>query len=177
MSGQAGTAGGSGSGGAGGSPADASGSDATDGRFAADFTARARAALASGAPSWTCATALPNVPVADAAAARDAVRQFIAQVVGVPSSDIMMSVQTCGITMPTTCATTFAHDTAKSGGAIYDSVAPLAQELEANATDVEVTIWVPMQNGLTLAADVVMTGISDGLLVGMVVFNAPYVCQ
>jgi hypothetical protein len=34
-----------------------------------------------------------------------------------------------------------------------------------------------MQNGLSLAADVVMSGISDGMLVGMVVFNEPYACQ
>jgi hypothetical protein len=120
---------------------------------------------------------LPNVPVADAAAARDAVRQFIAQVVGVAAADIAVSAQTCGATMPTTCATTFAHDTAKSGGSIYDTAMPLAQELEANATDVEVTVWTPMQNGLTLPGDAVMSGISDGLLVGMVVFNSPYACQ
>jgi len=175
----AGAAGVSGSMGAAGSPSDANGFDATDAGFAAAFSARARAALASGAPSWTCATALPTVPVADTASMRDAVRQFIAQVVGVPAADIMMTVSPyCGTAMPAnSCATTFAHDTAKSGGSIYYSVAPLAQDLEANATDVEETIWVPMQNGMTLAADVVMSGISDRLLVGMVVFNAPYACQ
>jgi hypothetical protein len=165
--------------GAAGSPSDASGFDATDAGFAADFSARARASLASGAPSWTCATALPTVPVADTASMREAVRQFIAQVVGVPAADITLMVSPyCGAAMPAnSCATTFAHDTAKSGGSIYYSVAPLAQELESNATDVEETIWTPMQNGMTLAADVVMSGISDGLLVGMIVFNAPYACQ
>jgi uncharacterized protein YceK len=110
---------------------------------------------------------------------RDAVRQFIAQVVAVPAADIMMTVSPyCGAAMPANgCATVFAHDTAKSGGSIYYTVAPLAQELEASATAVEETIWVPMQNGLSLAADVVMSGISDGMLVGMVVFNEPYACQ
>jgi hypothetical protein len=175
----AGAAGASGSTGAAGSPPDASGFESTDAGFAADFGARARAALASGAPSWTCATALPNVPVSDSASMRDAVRQFIARVVGVPPADIMMTVSPyCGAAMPAnSCANTFAHDTAKSGGSIYNTVAPLAQELDANATQVEETIWVPMQNGMSLAADVVMSGISNGMLVGMVVFNAPYACQ
>jgi hypothetical protein len=179
MPGSAGAGGVAGSAGTGGSPADASGFDATDAGFAADFSARASAALASGAPSWTCATALPNVPVADTASMRAAVRQFVAHVVGVPAADIMMTVSPyCGSAMPAnSCATTFAHDTSKSGGSIYYSVAPLAQELEANATDVEETIWVPMQNGMTLEGDVVMSGISEGMLVGMVVFNSPYACH
>jgi hypothetical protein len=54
---------------------------------------------------------------------------------------------------------------------------PLATELEANVTDVEVTIWTPMQDGLSLPGDAVMSGISQGQLVGIVVFNAPYACQ
>jgi len=148
-----------------------------DGGFAADFTARADAALAAGAPSWVCATTLPNVPVADVAAARDAVRQFIAQIVGVAPADIMMTVQMCGAAMPAnSCAATFAHDCSKSGGNIYNTVAPFADELNTTATDVEETIWVPMQNGSSFAGDVVLSGISDGLLVGMVDFNYPSTC-
>ena len=162
---------------AGGQPQDAAGSDATNGGFAADFSARARAALAAAAPSWTCATSLPNVPVADAAAAREAVGQFIAQVVGVPVADIMVNVQTCNSPTFPDCAVAFAHDTAKSGGSIYSTADPLASELEANATSIEDTIWEPMQNGLTLPGDAVMSGIAGGTLVGMVVFNAPYACQ
>jgi hypothetical protein len=165
-----------GSAGSGGHPLDASGFDATDAGFAADFTARAGAALAAGAPSWVCATTLPAVPVTDTASMRDAVRQFIAQVVGVPAADIMMNVQPCNSVTPPGCAVTFAHDTAKSGGSIYNAVDPLAKELEANASLVEETIWVPMQNGMQFAADVVMSGISDGMLVGMVVFNYPSTC-
>jgi pilus assembly protein FimV len=176
--GAAGAAGASGAAGEGGARSDAGGFDATDAGFAVDFSARADGALAAGAPSWTCATALPNVPVADAAAARAAVAQFISQVVGVPVADISSTVQMCGAGPGLTpCATVFAHDAAKSGGSIYDAVAPLASELEANATATEVTIWVPMQNGMTLPGDVSMSGISDGLLVGMVVFNAPYACR
>jgi hypothetical protein len=79
--------------------------------------------------------------------------------------------------MPTTCATIFAHDTAKSGGSIYDTSWPLAQELEANATAIEVSIWTPMQGDLSLQPAVTMSGIADGLLVGMVVFNATYPCH
>jgi hypothetical protein len=158
-------------------PQYASGADTTDAGFAADFSNRATSALIAGAPPWTCATALPNVPVADSAAARNAVRQFISRVVAVPASDIMVNVQPCNSMTPPGCAVTFAHDTAKSGGQIYYAVDPLAKELEANAISVEETIWVPMQNGMTLEADVVMSGISDGLLVGMVVFNSPYACH
>jgi hypothetical protein len=166
-----------GSGGAGGSSADAIEFDVADAGFAADFSARAAPALAAGAPSWTCATALPTVPVADPDAARDAVRQFIAQVVGVPPADIAVTIPMCGAAMPTTCATRFSHDVAKSGGSIYYTVVPLAQELEANATAVEETIWTPMQNGISFEAEVVMSGISDGLLVGMIIFNAMRACH
>jgi hypothetical protein len=163
--------------GAGGEPFDALGFDVTDGGFASAFTTQAGAALAAGAPSWACATTLPNVPVTDTASMRDAVRAFIARVVGVPGADIMMNVQPCNSATPPACAVTFAHDTAKSGGSIYYTAMPLAQQLEANATAVEETIWVPMQDGATLAGNVVMSGISDGMLVGMVVFNAPYACH
>jgi hypothetical protein len=113
------------------------------------------------------------VPVADANAARDVIHAFVASVVGVPPGDVTVEDGPCGITMPTTCAVRFAHDCAKSGGAIYDTVVPLAEELEANADSVEETIWVPA--GMT--GDVVMSGISDGLLVGMVVFNGTYSCR
>jgi hypothetical protein len=148
-----------------------------DGGFVPDFTARAAAVLAAGAPSWVCATALPTVPVSDTASMRDAVRQYIAEVVGVPPANIMMTVQMCGAAMPAnSCAVTFAHDCAKSGGNIYNTVAPLADELNATATAVEETIWVPMQNGISFAGDVVMSGISDGLLVGMVDFNYSSTC-
>jgi hypothetical protein len=163
--------------GGGGGDFDGSSPDATDAGFAWDFAARAGAAIGAAAPAWTCATSLPTVAVADAAAAREAVRQFIARVVGVPPTDITVTMQGCGASMPTTCATVFAHDTAKSGGSIYDTSWPLAQELEANATAIEVAIWSPMQNGLTLQPVVTMTGIAGGFLVGMVVFNDTYPCH
>jgi len=145
--------------------------------FAADFIPRARAALKAGAPTWTCATTLPTVGIADSEAVRDAVRAFIAQAVDVAPADITMSTQTCSTPSSAACSQVFAHDTEKSGGGIYDTVNPLAQELEANTTNVEVSIWVPMKDGITLPAVVVMTGISDGWLVGMAVFNTPDVCN
>jgi pilus assembly protein FimV len=181
LPGSAGAGGASGSTGAGGAQPGAGGAVATDAAsdagFASDFSARAQAALSSGAPGWVCATTLPTVPVTDTASMRDAVRQFIAQVVGVAPADITMTVQPCNAAMSANkCSVTFAHDTAKSGGSIYQAVSPLADELQANATAVEETIWVPMQNGISFAADVVMSGISNGLLVGMVVFNYPSTC-
>jgi hypothetical protein len=146
-----------------------------DGGFVADFTPRAKAALAAGAPSWICATTLPTVPVADAAAAREAVRQFVAQVAGVSAADAAVRAQTCGAPNAS-CAATFAHDCAKSGGDIYNTVAPLAEELNASATAVEETIWTPMQNGISYGAAVVLSGISDGTLVGLADFNYAVAC-
>lgn len=145
--------------------------------FAADFVPRAQAALAAAAPTWTCATTLPAVPVADSNAVRDVVRAFIAAAVNVAPADITMTTDECSTPSTATCAEVFAHDTASTGGALYDTARPLAQELQANTTDVEVSIWVPMKDGLTLPAVFVMTGISDGVLVGMAVFNTPDVCN
>ena len=168
-----------------GAPSGADGGSAGDGAagagpvtgFAADFIPRAQAALNAAAPPWTCATTLPAVPVADGEAVRDVVRAFIAEAMDVALADITMSTEACDTPSTNTCAEIFAHDTASSGGALYDTARPLALELEANTTDVEVTIWVPMKDGMALPAIYVMTGISDGVLVGMAVFNSPDVCR
>jgi hypothetical protein len=101
------------------------------------------------------------------------VRAFIAGAFGVAATDIVMTVQECSTPSTNTCAERFAHDTAKSGGSIYNAARPLALELEAAATAVEDTIWTP----LTFQAVVVMSGIADGVLVGMAVFNDPNVCH
>lgn len=145
--------------------------------FVADFVPRAQAALAAAAPTWTCATTLPAVPVADGDAVRDVVRGFIADALDVAPADITMMTEECSTPTTTTCAEVFAHDTASTGGALYDTVRPLAQELQANTTDVEVSVWVPMKDGMSLPPVFVMTGISDGVLVGMAVFNTPDVCN
>jgi hypothetical protein len=174
--GEAGSGGAVGAAGAGGAGVDAR-SETADAGFALDFAARAGGAIAAAAPPWTCATSLPTEPVADADAAREAVRQFIARVVGVPAGDITVTVQECATSMTASCASIFAHDTAKSGGAIYDTAWPLAQELEANANAIEVSIWTPMQSGLSLQPAVVMSGTADGLLTGLAVFNSTYPCH
>jgi hypothetical protein len=148
-----------------------------DADFALEFGTRAGAAMAAAAPPWTCATSLPAVPVADAAAAHAAVNQFIAQVVGVPATDIAVSLQPCGPSLSADCAVVFAHDTAKSGGAIYDTAWPLAQELEASAAAIEVAAWTPMRDGLSLEPAATMSGIAGGLLVGLVVFYDTYPCH
>jgi hypothetical protein len=145
--------------------------------FAADFLPRAQAALKAAAPAWTCATTLPLVPVEDREAVHDAVRAFIAAAVDVAPADISMTTQECSTPSTISCADTFAHDTAKSGGSIYDTARPLALELEAKTADVEVSIWVATKDGITLPGIAVMTGISDGVLVGMAVFNSPEVCN
>ena len=100
-------------------------------------------------------------------------RAFIAGAVGAAPTDIRLTVQECSTPNTTTCAERFAHDTAKSGGQIYSTARPLALELEAAATAVEETIWNP----LMFSAVVVMSGIADGVLVGMAVFNDPIVCN
>jgi hypothetical protein len=168
---------GGGSAGEGGSAADGTAGAAPVTGFAAEFTPRAQAALKAAAPDWTCATTLPNVPVADAEAVRNTVRAFIAQAVDVPPTDITMTAQECSTPSTASCAEIFAHDTAKSGGSIYDTSRPLAQELEANATAIEVTVWSPVKDGMALSGVVVMAGIADGVLVGLIVFNMPDVCN
>ena len=173
--GSAATGGLSGSGGTGGPPVDAAGFDATDAGFAADFAARARTALTAVSPSWNCDTALPTVPVADAGAAREAIRQYVAQVAGLAPADLTIMPKTCGTPATATCTNIFGHDAAKSGGQTYDTIIALGEELEANAADIEVTLWVPAGTGAAIAA--VMSGIFDGQLVGMVLFESPYPCH
>jgi hypothetical protein len=56
-----------------------------------------------------------------------------------------------------------------------DTITALGQLLEANAADIEVTLWIPA--GTAAAVAVVMSGISDGELVGMVLFEAAYPCH
>jgi hypothetical protein len=173
--GSAGIGGLSGSGGAGGAPFDAGGFDATDAGFASDFAARARTELAAVSPSWNCDTALPTVAVADPDAAGEAIRQYVAQVAGLSPADLTITPQACGTPASATCANIFGHDAAKSGGQTYDTIIALGEELEANAADIEVTLWIPAGTGAAIA--VVMSGISDGQLVGMVLFEAAYPCH
>jgi len=144
----------------------------TDTNFAWDFAARAREALAD-TPAWTCATALPTVPVSGQTEARNAIQAFVARVVGLPISDIAITEGLCGAPSQTTCAARFAHDCAKSGGDTYNRVVALAEELQGRADSVEETIWVPTNQ----TGNVVLSGISNGLLVGMVVFNGDYPCH
>jgi hypothetical protein len=107
---------------------------------------------------------------------RDAVRVFIAQVVDVAPTDISMEAQACGTPNTASCAALFGQDVASGGGSLYPSADPLAQELEANATAVEVTTWVPTKDGMARSAIFVMSGIADGVLVGMAVFNSTDAC-
>src|SRR4051794_7897946 len=162
MAGSAGTGGLSGSGGAGGAAVDAGGFDATDAGFAADFAARARTELAAVSPSWNCDTALPTVAVADPDAAREAIRQYVAQVVGLSPADLTITPQGCSTPSTPTCTNIFGHDAAKSGGMTYATIIALGDELQANAADIEVTLWIPA--GTASAVAVVMSGISDGQL-------------
>ena len=83
--------------------------------------------------------------------------------------------QTCGTSASATCTNIFGHDAAKSGGQTYDTITALGELLEANAADIEVTLWIPAGTGAAVA--VVMSGISDGELVGMVLFEAAYPCH
>jgi hypothetical protein len=144
----------------------------TDAGFAWDFSVRANAALAS-TPAWTCAATLPTVPVADSTAARDVIQSFVARVTGVAVSDVSVTEGPCNTPTTTSCSERFAHDCAKSGGDTYNIVLPLAEELEAQAGSVEETIWVPA----SMTGNVVLSGIVDGLLVGMVVFNGELSCR
>jgi hypothetical protein len=82
----------------------------------------------------------------------------------------------CGTATTTTCALRFMHDLYKSNGTYGASLYPLAQELEARGSSVEETIWTPEVNGITGAADVCFSGIVDGLLAGVCMFNERQDC-
>jgi hypothetical protein len=118
---------------------------------------------------------LPTVAVADPDGAREAIRQYVAQVAGLSPPDLTITAQECSTPASATCANVFGHDAAKSGGMTYDTIIALGEELEANAADIEVTLWIPAGTGAAVA--VVMSGISDGQLIGMVIFQAAYPCH
>jgi hypothetical protein len=139
--------------------------------FALGFAARVRSVvLDAGTPS-TCASPLPSLPVGTPDGARLAVRQFIAGVLDVGAEQLDVTVHSCAAGAQPTCAQTFQHDIYKSNGAYGELLYPLAQELETNADFVEETIWVPTVNGITAAADVCVSGVVDGTLSGVVMFN------
>jgi len=147
-----------------------------DGGFAADFAVRARAAIAASAPPWTCGSVLPAVPVGSTDEARATIRQFVAQVVGVPPGDIDMQVVECATPTTRSCGVSFAHHLGKSGGSLSTTLLAPAEELDMNAASVEETIWSPRRGDTTLPGDVALAGIADGVLVGMIVFNDSYDC-
>jgi hypothetical protein len=142
-----------------------------DASFADDFAKRVRAVTAQGGTASTCASPLPGVPVAGPDEARAAVRAFIAKVRGVPQDDLAVTAAECGGPTGQTCSARFQHDIYKSNGIYGEMFYPLAQNLESQGTSVEETIWVPTVDGSTFSAEVCMSGIVDGLLVGICMFN------
>ena len=122
----------------------------------------------------TCASPLPAVPVAGPADARAAVRASISGALGVAPEALSVTVGECGLPSTASCARRFQHDVYKSSGTTGDALYPLAEELESRGTSVEETIWVPMD--ALPDADVCISGIVDGLLVGVVFFNGRHDC-
>ena len=174
----------SGGGGAGGtmSPGGAGGNGGTglqdaassDSGFAADFADRVRAAVAQGGTPSTCASALPAIPVASAEEARAAVGAFVAEVRAVAPATLSVLVVECGTPTTASCAGRFQHDLYKSNGIYGESLYPLAVELESRGSFVEETIW--SANDGSSSADVCISGVVDGLLVGVVMFNGRQTC-
>jgi hypothetical protein len=161
------------SGSAGNSRLDAAGTDAG---FAAEFTDRVRAVVAQGGTASTCASPLPIVPVSSRDEAEAAMRAFVAEVLGVAAADLSMTTVDCGTATTQTCAGRFQHDIYKSNGIYGEMLYPLAQDLEARGTFVEETIWVATVDGSSTPAEVGISGIVDGLLVGVVMFNDRQSC-
>jgi len=145
-----------------------------DATFAADFASRVRMATAQVGTSSTCASPLPAVPVASADDARAAVRALIAGSLGVAPEALSVTVVPCGLPSTATCANRFLHDVYKSAGTTGDALYPLAEELESRGTSVEETIWIRMD--ASPDAVVCISGIVDGLLVGVVFFNGRQDC-
>jgi hypothetical protein len=153
--------------------ADSSASNAGDAvsSFALGFPARVRSTIRDAGTLSTCASPLPPLLAATSDDARAAVRQFIAGVVGAAPDQLTVMVGSCSATGAQTCARAFQHDIYKSNGIYGESLFPLAQDLEMRGAFVEETIWVATVNGLTMAADVAISGVVEGTLVGMVMFN------
>ena len=154
-----------------GSPSVVPDASAGDASFADDFASRVRTVIASGGTASTCASPLPAVPVADPDAARAAVRSFIAGVRGVVPENLSVTIQVCGDAASVSCASTFRHDLYKSNGFYGQELYPLAQELESRGAFVEETIWRTTVNGVGYGPEVCLSGVVDGLLVGIVMFN------
>jgi hypothetical protein len=156
-----------------GGSGDAGSADAGDlfTRFAADVDAAVRGA----ASMHNCAVAVPATPVNSAAAAHEAVRAYVAHVVGVAAVDVQDHALPCSGGL---CASHFNHDLYKSDGLLADALTPLAQTVEvmAGATTEEV-VWSPVQGDISLPADVSIEGVVEGRVLGIVFFNDRTSCR
>jgi hypothetical protein len=151
---------------------DAGGLDAA---YAADFANRVRVAVAQGGTPSTCASPLPATAVTGRDEARAAVAAFIAEVVMPDASALSVVAGECGTPSTQTCARRFQHDVYKSNGIYGEMLYPLAEELESRASFVEETIWT-ITDGSSNGASVCISGVVDGILVGIVMFNDRQSC-
>jgi len=153
--------------------ADTQGQDASDARssFALEFPERVRTTIRDAGTASTCVSPLPSLSAATSDDARTVLRQFIAGVRRVSPDELVVTDALCSSNGTQGCARTFQHDIYKSNGIYGESLFPLAQELETTAASVAETTWVATVNGIAMAADVAITGVVDGTIVGMVMFN------
>jgi hypothetical protein len=107
-----------------------------------------------------------------------AIVNYISAIVGVPATAIAVAPQACGDPSHATCANLFQNDVAHFGGANSVTTYPLAQQIDATATNVRLATYSPTDaQGMGLPAIVVMSGIQDGWLMTIATFGDRTTCR
>lgn len=116
-----------------GSQVDGTVDSGADGGLGEDFAARVAQVVhdAQQSGNTNCATALPSIPVSDAAAMREAIQQFVARIVG-PVDSVSYNATACGGIGRADCATQFQHMLFKADGQLGTALLPLAREVGAS---------------------------------------------
>ncbi len=118
-------------------------------------------------PPGNCALA---VHLDGGPSANHGLAERIAGRLGVDASVLMTTDSSCGEAGQAACASQFQHDLFKGDGCRGTALDPLAQELEAAASDVTVTIWTGERDGTSLPPVVSLAGQIDQSLVGIAFF-------
>jgi hypothetical protein len=145
--------------------------------FTSDVRTASDAALGGSGPQ-VCSAAVPAIRVASSSDMDAAILSYVSAIVGVPPTAIAVTPQACGDAGHATCANIFQNDVAHFGGANAVTTYPLAQQIEATATNVQVAIYSPTDTqSMGFTAIVVMSGIQNGWLMTIATFGDRTICH
>lgn len=136
--------------------------------FADDVRRASEQGQTAGGPV-NCAAPLPAVKVMSATEAANAVREYVAAMLGVPVSELREEVQACGDATHAACADAFNLYSGSFGGRVPETVYPLAQQLDSGSTSERLTTFTTGQNGSIKVA--VLSAEKAGWLIGIAVFG------